>query len=154
MNVMRFDTIWTDVGVREAPHGPLTIEVLHDPSQQADQVLLTRLYALSPDLAEMLEGAWYALMSLQPDSYRQAAHSARELINWTLRLFAPDSVFSQAELRRHGHDGKPTRKMKKRVLLSRHPGDPRLVGAHSNAIGQTHNKPVDVAPGGGRGEVG
>ena len=42
-----------------------------------------------PDLIEIRHGMWAALNSGQLDSYRQAAHSARELITKVLHKFAP-----------------------------------------------------------------
>jgi hypothetical protein len=47
------------------------------------------LARIDPSLVEMRDGAWSALHSGTPDSIRQAAHSARELIEHT-RGGAPD----------------------------------------------------------------
>lgn len=48
------------------------------------------LAAISPHLVEVRAGAWSAVASSEPDALRQAAHSARELIDQTLKLSAPD----------------------------------------------------------------
>ena len=54
------------------------------------------LQAISPTLVELRDGAWSALSSRGPDSARQAAHSARELIDQTLRTGAPDDLVKAA----------------------------------------------------------
>jgi DNA-binding PadR family transcriptional regulator len=48
------------------------------------------LFALDRSFVELREGAWAALESEQPDSFRQAAHSGRELIEQVLHKVAPD----------------------------------------------------------------
>ena len=50
----------------------------------------TALSSIGPNLLELRRGAWAALASKNPDSLRQAAHSARELINQVLQQVAPD----------------------------------------------------------------
>lgn len=50
------------------------------------------LSAINPNLLEIRRGAWAALMSSNPDSVRQAAHSARELIDQVLKDGAPDEA--------------------------------------------------------------
>lgn len=47
---------------------------------------------ISPELVEMRAGAWSAVTSAHPDSLRQASHSARELIDQTLKEGAPDGA--------------------------------------------------------------
>ncbi len=51
----------------------------------------TALAKIAPHLVELREGAWAAVLTDLPDSLRQAAHSARELIDQTLREGAPDN---------------------------------------------------------------
>jgi hypothetical protein len=48
------------------------------------------LLLISPSLLDSREGAWSARSSGQPDSLRQLAHSARELIDQVLKEGAPD----------------------------------------------------------------
>ena len=48
------------------------------------------LLAIEPHLLEVRAGAWSAVNSSEPDALRQAAHSARELIDQTLKVGAPD----------------------------------------------------------------
>ncbi|HLG14838.1 MAG TPA: hypothetical protein VJH03_10105 [Blastocatellia bacterium] len=48
------------------------------------------LNKIDPHLLEIRRGAWSALASGQPDSLRQAAHSARELLEQVLKQAAPD----------------------------------------------------------------
>src|SRR5262245_6593393 len=50
------------------------------------------LRAISPTLVEMRDGAWAAAESVNPDARRQSAHSARELVDQTLKLGAPDEA--------------------------------------------------------------
>lgn len=50
------------------------------------------LNKLDPHLVEIRDGAWSSLRACTPDSTRQAAHSARELILQTLRKAAPDDT--------------------------------------------------------------
>jgi len=66
------------------------------------------LCSISPHLLELRRGAWSALASSQPDSFRQAAHSAREMIDQTLREGAP---------------GNATRKDRLKFLMKRFRGD-------------------------------
>jgi hypothetical protein len=53
-----------------------------------DQVLLS----ISAHLLEVRRGAWSALAAVHPDSFRQAAHSGRELIDQVLKEGAPDTA--------------------------------------------------------------
>lgn len=55
----------------------------------------TALYRVGTHLIEVREGAWSALASGNPDSLRQASHSARELIDQTLKQGAPDAMIRQ-----------------------------------------------------------
>jgi len=50
------------------------------------------LSKISPTLLELRDGASAAATSTSPDAQRQAAHSARELIDQTLKLGAPDAT--------------------------------------------------------------
>jgi hypothetical protein len=53
------------------------------------------LNKLDPHLVEIRDGAWAALNSKRPDSLRQAAHSARELLDQVLKTGAPDDEVRQ-----------------------------------------------------------
>ena len=53
------------------------------------------LAQIQPTLIELREGAWSAVASNRPDSLRQASHSARELIDQTLKEGAPDERVKQ-----------------------------------------------------------
>ena len=63
--------------------------------QQCLDDLDSALAKISPTLVEMREGAWAAVTSRRPDSLRQASHSARELIDQTLKEGAPDKLIKQ-----------------------------------------------------------
>lgn len=52
------------------------------------------LDAVAPNLVEIRAGAWAAVVSGRPDALRQAAHSARELIDQTLKTGAPDDAIT------------------------------------------------------------
>jgi hypothetical protein len=54
------------------------------------------LLKIGPQLVELREGAWSALASGQPDAARQAAHSARELIDQVLKEGAADDAVKTA----------------------------------------------------------
>jgi hypothetical protein len=62
---------------------------LQDRTLDALDVALSRI---ANNLVELREGAWAALTDPRPDSRRQAAHSARELIDQTLKSGAQEDV--------------------------------------------------------------
>lgn len=88
------------------------------------------LSRISDTLVELRAGAWFAVLSGQPDSLRQAAHSGRELIDQTLKLGAPDDVVRAA----HGFEPDKssnsgiTRRHRLRHLMVKHasPSDSQL----------------------------
>jgi len=83
------------------------------------------LVRISPDLLEIRRGAWAALASARPDSARQAAHSARELIDQVLKVGAPDEeIRSQLNFRPDPSSSSGiTRRMRLRVLMSKYRGE-------------------------------
>ncbi len=101
-----------------------------------DDELWTALGDLGASFQEMLEGAGATLTGHGPDSGRQAAHSMRELIGWTLRTLAPDWAFQSAKLERMGRDG-PTRRMRLEWLLRPHTGK-KAVERASRQLESTH----------------
>ncbi|MHA6731577.1 pPIWI-associating nuclease domain-containing protein [Devosia sp. A369] len=68
------------------------------------------LGALSPAFIEMRRGAWRAAKSTLPDTQRQAAHSARELVSQVLRVVAPDDEVQAQQNYQLPKDGKVTRR--------------------------------------------
>lgn len=54
-----------------------------------------RLQLIDPHLVIIRDGAWSAVTSNEPDALRQAAHSARELIEQVLKQAAPDDQVKQ-----------------------------------------------------------
>jgi hypothetical protein len=80
---------------------------------------------ISAGLVEMRAGAWSAVASGRPDSLRQAAHSARELIDQTLKEGAPDDAvrlapgFVPDKTSKNG----VTRRHRLRYLMIKHAGD-------------------------------
>ena len=83
------------------------------------------LQKISPALVELRAGAWAAVVSGRPDSLRQASHSARELIDQTLKTGAPDAAvlampgFSADTSSRTG----VTRRHRLRYLMAAYHGD-------------------------------
>ncbi len=77
------------------------------------------LNGISPNLLEIRRGAWTAFASKNADSLRQAAHSARELIDQVLHLGAPDKeIKAQREFQpdRSSKSG-ITRRMRLRFIM-------------------------------------
>lgn len=80
----------------------------------------TALSGINPNLLEVRCGAWAALASKNADLLRQAAHSARELVNQILQQAAPDN-----EITAHpGYQPDPssksgvTRRMRLRFIMT------------------------------------
>lgn len=68
------------------------------------------LGTLSPSFIEMRRGAWRAANSTLPDTQRQAAHSARELVNQVLKVVASDDEI----LAQPGYQPRPDSKITRR----------------------------------------
>ncbi len=82
------------------------------------------LMLISPHLLELRRGAWSALDSSQPDSLRQAAHSARELIDQALKEGAPnEAVMADPEVKGHNRKPEVTRKDRLNFLMRRFRGE-------------------------------
>jgi Predicted pPIWI-associating nuclease len=82
------------------------------------------LRKIDPHLVEIRRGAWSALHSKHPDSLRQAAHSARELIDQTLKTGAPNDVITSQPgfvADKSSSDG-VTRRMRIRLLMMKERG--------------------------------
>lgn len=95
---------------------------------------------LGPNFGAMWRGSWTVLVSDSPDRIRQAAHSGRELLMQALAYWAPDSCFSEDELKRHGHEGKPTRKLRaKKILQTDSHSKVEWVEALAKALEETYN---------------
>jgi hypothetical protein len=81
------------------------------------------LRRISPHLVARLDGAWDAVTHAGPDSVSQAANSAIEVIDWTLRLGCDDAgleswVAGQSKPSVYrDNSGRPTREAKIRYLL-------------------------------------
>ena len=82
------------------------------------------LISISAYLVEVRRGAWTALGSPQPDSFRQAAHSARELIDQVLKEGAPDgTVLADADFNRHASGPEVTRRDRLKFLMRKFQGE-------------------------------
>lgn len=80
------------------------------------------LVAISPHLMEMRDGAWSAVASSEADALRQAAHSARELIDQTLKISAPDEQVKVASWYQpdSGSQNGVTRRHRLRFIMEQH----------------------------------
>jgi hypothetical protein len=76
------------------------------------------LQPLGGRFARKWEGAWITLYSDSPDRVSQASGSARELIIQILAHLAPDSSFTREEIARDGENGRVTRRMRVRRIIS------------------------------------
>jgi hypothetical protein len=83
------------------------------------------LSRISPALVELRAGAWAAVTSGRPDSLRQAAHSARELIDQMLKSGAPDEavVAMQGFVADTSSRTGVTRRHRLRYLMNTYHGD-------------------------------
>lgn len=97
------------------------------PTRVREQLYQT-LAELHPKLPLRLQGAWDCVRRPGPDGASQAAHSLQELIDWTLRLAAPD----EDVLRWHRTTGrdmkelpnrKPTRNLRAKYVLRDRPSE-------------------------------
>ena len=125
----------------------LTAQIPIEPNGMSplDDELWAGLSTLGIDFQEMYEGAWEAFLSAGADAHRQSAHSARELIDWTLRTLAPDSVFSPEKIRAFGHSGHPTRRMRARYILGGRSRASDFVEAMAKAVDENYASLAAVA---------
>jgi len=83
------------------------------------------LKSINPYLLEIRRGAWTALDATHPDSLRQAAHSARELIDQVLKEgISDDEIRSEPGFRPDPSSSSGiTRRMRMKRLMRKHRGD-------------------------------
>jgi hypothetical protein len=79
----------------------------------------SRLVSIDSHLVEMRHGAWSAVHSSEPDSIRQAAHSAREMVTHILDKFAPQASRAKCRLRPSWKDSGARRTRRRRLWRSR-----------------------------------
>jgi hypothetical protein len=105
------------VVITDAGRDALKREAIDD----LDEVLLS----INPNLLEMRRGAWAALSAGNPDSIRQAAHSARELIDQVIKEGVSDEeIRSEPGFRPDPHSSSGiTRRMRMKRLMRRYRGD-------------------------------
>lgn len=95
------------------------------------------LKTISPHLLEIRQGMWDAVKRNSPDSCRQAAHSARELVDQVLRIVVSDPKIKE-------------RKQRSRIVMKKFRGkvsksDIQIVDAHFKIIDSEHNKLIKLA---------
>lgn len=120
--------------VQPDPHD-LVIREMHNALRQD-------LSRLDPRLVSRLDGAWERLERPGPDSASQAAHSVQELLDWTLRMAAPDAAVLawHKDTDRPAHevsDGRPTRRLRGLYIVRERPGSDRVVGLHLKSLRET-----------------
>lgn len=101
--------------------------------------LRDRLGELDPNLPTRLDGAWERVSRVGPDAASQAAHSLMELLDWTLRIAAPDADVlswhaSEGRPASDLNDGAPTRALRLRWLLRDRPQEAKAIGLHLRAL--------------------
>jgi hypothetical protein len=136
--------------VGAASPGDPTIEPWHAAPREMRSRLLARLADLDANLPNKLHAAWDRSMKPGPGAGSQIANSLMELIDWTLRLAAPED----AVLRWHTDgarpkteltdQGTPTRASKVRYLLRARDSDGRAAEAYVKQLGAL----VDLLQGG------
>lgn len=98
------------------------------------------LGSLHRELPGRLDGAWERIRRPGPDAASQAAHSLMELIDWALRLGAPDEEVlpwhaqegrSADEL----HEGKPTRSLRAKYILRDRSVDAKVARMYLRSLG-------------------
>ncbi len=93
--------------------------------RQALDELDYALLQISPHLLEIREGAWAAVHSRNPDAMRQASHSARELIEQTLKEGTSDDEIRQDEnfIPDKKSETRITRRHRLKFLMNKHKGE-------------------------------
>ncbi len=98
-------------------------------------------HAFGPRFGRMWRGAWQTLFSDSEDAVRQSADSGRELLSQLLREMVPDERFTSEEIKRHGHDGAPTRAMRVKYVVKAGLGSDRSEAwakAQAKALDETY----------------
>jgi hypothetical protein len=88
--------------------------------------LRARLSALDPHLPDPLDAAWERIAAGGVGAASQAAHSLMEVVDWTLRLLAPDAAVLAWHSTEHLpesdlHNGRPIRTLRLRFAVRNSP---------------------------------
>lgn len=99
------------------------------------------LASIHPDLTRRLDGAWERISRPGPDSGSQAAHSLMELLDWTLRLAAPnDEVLAWHDRENRSakelHEGKPTRSLRAKYILRDRSADTKIARMYLRSLSE------------------
>ena len=111
---------------------------------QTRERMRERLRAIDARLVVRLDGAWNAVAHAGPDAVSQAANSAIELIDWTLRLTCDETEFEAwvaAQVKPGDYrdrNGRPTRQAKIRYLLRGRAYEADLVDATTQSLIAVH----------------
>jgi len=109
------------VAVVNALNGLATADDQEEFARLTDTVITDELRVVSPDLDERWRGALFAMDPRNPDAARHFCTSAREVFTRFLELHAPDAdVLSAFPTCDRAPDGRPTRRTRIRLLLTRH----------------------------------
>jgi Predicted pPIWI-associating nuclease len=101
--------------------------------------LRVRLSDLDRSLPARLDGAWERIYNGGADAGSQAANSLMELIDWTLRLLAPEAdvlAWYSSEHRPDTelHEGTPTRALRLRYVVRNHPEKNSALNLYLKAV--------------------
>ena len=99
------------------------------------------LGSLHEDLPGQLDGAWERIHRPGPHAASQAAHSLMELIDWALRLGAPDDEVllwhaSEGKGAEELHEGKPTRSLRAKYILRDRSVDARIARMYLRSLSE------------------
>jgi hypothetical protein len=99
------------------------------------------LGSLHRELPGRLDGAWERIRHPGPDAASQAAHSLMELIDWALRLGAPDAEVlvwhaRQGRGTEELHEGKPTRSLRAKYILRDRSVDARVARMYLRSLSE------------------
>jgi hypothetical protein len=126
-------------GLLLADDGPeVEVEVLTWGPGPMHATLRGLLSELDPALPAKLDGAWERVSRPGPDAAAQAANSLMELVDWALRLAAPDDAVlgwvhrenKASEL----HAGRPTRVLRLKFLARDRSGEAHIARLYQRAL--------------------
>lgn len=107
-------------------------------------VLFVRLGALNPEIADLLQGAWWQVERNGPGAVSMASHAAQEILDRTLRAVAPDDLvlrlhaadqLPKSSTYEKGGKSQPTRSGRIAAALhERNPSETKVVAAQAKAL--------------------
>jgi hypothetical protein len=87
------------------------------PTEQREEIS-AELKDIQPRLAEKFDGAWKTLNEkTNPDRFRQAAHSMREVLSESVQILAPDEDVAKAGWFKKSGEKKPTQRQRVKFAI-------------------------------------